>query len=210
MNPLLNPNVAYVLLVMGFITGVLALFSPGTSLLEIGALFALLLAGYSIANLPFNAWALGLMMVGFIPFLISLRVRRPRLRGVLLGSALITYILGSAFLFTDDSGRPAVNLVLILILSTFSIGIAWLMTRKSLDAVGSQPTFDLDRLIGMQGQANSDLNPQGTVYVNGETWTASSATFIPAGSIVRVLARNGLALEVIIERSSDLTPPEAR
>lgn len=199
MNPLLNPNVAYVLMVFGFMIGLLALFSPGTGLLELGALFALVLAAYSVVNLPFNWWALGLLIVGFIPFLLALGARRDRPRWLLLGAALAAYIIGSAFLFSDATGRPAVNLGLILVMSLLAIGLTWLLARKSLEAIHSQPAFNLDRLIGMQGRVSSDLRPEGSVYIDGEEWTARSQEFIPAGSTVRVSGRTGLTLHV--ERS---------
>ena len=67
MNLLLDPNVAYVILVVGFVLGVLALFTPGTGILEIGALFAIFLAGYAVYSLPINLWALILLVVGVIP-----------------------------------------------------------------------------------------------------------------------------------------------
>ncbi|MHB8114618.1 MAG: NfeD family protein, partial [Bellilinea sp.] len=58
MNLLMDPNVAYVLLVLGIVLGVLALFAPGTGFLEIGALFALVLSGISAINMENNPWAL--------------------------------------------------------------------------------------------------------------------------------------------------------
>lgn len=196
MNPLLNPNVAYVLLVLGFTVGLLALFSPGTGLLEIGAIFALVLAVYSIANLPFNGWALAVMVFGFVPFVFSLRARSQRVRFGLLGASLAAFILGSAFLFHDADGRPAVNGWLILITSALTVGVVWLLSHKSLEAITSRPAFHPDGLIGMLGRASSDIRLEGTVYVNGEEWTAQSAEFIPAGSSVRVLGRSGLMLTV--------------
>ncbi|MCX8025764.1 MAG: hypothetical protein N3A60_11225, partial [Thermanaerothrix sp.] len=75
-TPLIDPNVAYFLLVVGLVLGVLALFSPGTGILEIGALFALVLAGLGIARLSINAWALALLVVGVVPFLMALRFSR--------------------------------------------------------------------------------------------------------------------------------------
>ena len=52
MNLVIDPNLAYVLLVSGFVLAVLALFSPGTGVVEVGALFALMVAGYGVATLP--------------------------------------------------------------------------------------------------------------------------------------------------------------
>jgi len=196
MNPLLDPNVAYVLLVLGFLVGLLALFSPGTGLLEISALFALVLAGYAIVNLPFNFWALGLLIVGFVPFVASVRIKTVRTRWILLVVALVFYIIGSAFLFRDENGMPAVNFGLVVVLSAMSVGLIWLLTRKSLEAISARPTFDLDRLIGMEGRASTDLRPEGSIYADGEEWSATCQSFVPAGSQVRIISRNGLTLEV--------------
>jgi membrane-bound serine protease (ClpP class) len=195
MEILSDPNVAYVLLILGFLTAVLALFSPGTGILEIAALFALAVAGYGIANNPINVWAFILMGAGLIPFLFSLRQKR-NLRVVLLIIASITFVLGSTLLFRGEGWRPAVNIVLILLLSPLAIGGTWLIATKSLEAITSRPTFDLGRLTDMTGEVTSDIRGQGTVYVNGEEWTATSSSFIPAGTRIRVLGRKGLELEV--------------
>jgi membrane-bound serine protease (ClpP class) len=200
MDFLINPNVAYVLLIFGFLTMILALFSPGTGILELVALFALVVAGYGIANMPINWWALAILALGFIPFLMSL-MRRDRSRLFLLLGSAIAFLIGSAFLFRGENWQPAVNPLLVLLLSPITIGITWLLANKMLEAVSARPSFDLDRLVGMMGLASSDIRGQGTVYVNGEEWTAISQSFIPAGSAVRIVRRNGLTLEVEDARS---------
>lgn len=195
MNVLIDPNVAYVLLILGFLTSVLALLSPGTGVLEVVALFALALAGYEIANLNINLWALILMIMGVVPFLFALRAR-PHARPPLIAAAALAFVVGSTFLFRGDRWMPVVSPVLVVLLAPLAIGGTWWMASKSLEAITTRPVFDLDRLVGMTGQASSDIRGQGTVYVNGEEWTALSKSFIPAGSPVRVVRRNGLALEV--------------
>ena len=57
MNILLDPNISYLILVGGLLLAFLALFAPGTGLLEIGAIVAIMFSGYFIANLPVNWWA---------------------------------------------------------------------------------------------------------------------------------------------------------
>lgn len=197
MDFLIDPNVAYVLLILGFLTAVLALLSPGTGLLELIALFALALAGYEIANLNINLWALIVMAVGIVPFLVALRAPREA-RPMLIAAAALAFVIGSTFLFRGESWLPVVSPVLVILLAPLAIGGTWWMTTKSMEAIAAKPVFDLDRLVGMTGQASSDIRGQGTVYVNGEEWTALSRTFIPAGSPVRVVRRKGLALEVEI------------
>jgi membrane-bound serine protease (ClpP class) len=99
MEILLNPNVAYLLLVSGLLMAVMAVLAPGTGLLEIGAFFALLLAGYGIYNLPINYWALGLVILGMVAFVLA--VRRPR-RLAFLVVSILSLVVGSVFLFQGD------------------------------------------------------------------------------------------------------------
>lgn len=195
MEFLINPNVSYVLLVLGFLVAILALFSPGTGLLEIGALFALVLAGYGIINLPVNTWALAILALSAVPFIFAVK-RTQKGRLLYLGAAVFVFLAGSALLFQWDGWRPAVSPVLILLLSALALGLAWLMASKSVEAMAARPAFDLDHLVGMTGQVSSDIRGEGTIYVNGEEWSARCQSFVPAGAPVRVLHREGLMLEV--------------
>ncbi|HEY9089464.1 MAG TPA: NfeD family protein [Anaerolineaceae bacterium] len=191
MDILLNPNVAYLLLVGGFLLAILALFSPGTGLLELGALFSLLLAGYSIYNLPINFWALALLIVGVIPFVIAVQ-RWKRWPFLLVSMAAL--IVGSVFLFRVESG-VAVHPALAGLVSVLAVGLLWLVGRKGLEAV-VRPSDTLARLMGMQGEARTAIYREGAVYVNGEIWTARSSAAISPGTLVRVIGRDGLVLVV--------------
>jgi membrane-bound ClpP family serine protease len=191
MNLLLDPNVAYVMLVGGLVVAILALFSPGTGLLEIGALFILVLAGYSIANLAINWWALVLLLVGVVPFILAVRKSR---QWIFLALALAFLVIGSVFLFRDEQGRPVINLVLALFVSLVAVGMLWIIGRKSLEAIGTPPSHDLNRLVGMIGEARTAIHHEGSVHVGGEDWSARSEVPIPAHAPVRVVGREGLVL----------------
>ena len=67
---LLNPNVAYVALVSGFLIAILALLSPGTGLVEVGGLILMIIAGWGIYNLPVNLWALVILLLGVFPIIL--------------------------------------------------------------------------------------------------------------------------------------------
>ena len=196
MEFLIDANVSYVLLILGFLFAILALFSPGTGIMEVGALIALVLAGYGIINLPLNTWALAILAFSLIPFGLAVRARKGRTRLLFLSGSVLAFLVGSALLFPWNGLQPGVSPVLIALLSTLALGLAWLMATKSVEAIDARPSFDLDRLVGMTGEASSDIRSEGTVYVNGETWSAHSKTFIPAGSPVRVVRRDGFTLEV--------------
>ncbi len=202
MEFLINPNISYLLLVLGLATAGLALFAPGTGLLETGAVITLVLAGYGIANQPINWWALLIVMAGVVPFALALALRLPRKERVrLLLAATLIFLIGSVLLFKGEGWLPAVNPILILVLWPAMLGLTWFIGERGLEAASSHPAFDLDRVVGMTGQASTDIRGRGAAYINGEEWTAFSKTFIPAGSTVRVLWRNGLTLEVDLVKS---------
>ncbi len=193
MNPLMDPNVAYVLLVIGLVLGILSLFSPGTGLLEIGALFAIVLAGIGALSLRINPWALVLLIGGVVPFYLALRRSR---HWIFLVLTIVAVIAGSVLLFETAEGKPAVNFWLALVTSLIVIPILWVVGRKGIEAIARRKDFDLSRLITAVGEARTDVYKDGTVYLMGEEWSAWSEEEIPAGSKVRVLRREGLLLQV--------------
>ncbi len=192
MNFLMDPNVGYVLAVGGLILAILALFTPGTGLLEIGALFALVLAGFSIANFAINTWALILLIVGIVPFILAMR-RSGKFYYFIV--ALAALVIGSVFLIATPEGVIAVNPYLAIIVSGLSSGFLWLMGRSSFKAM-ALPKKTLTQLIGKTGEAHTDIFAEGSAYVDGEEWSARSQVFIPLGSQVRVIGREGLVLIV--------------
>jgi membrane-bound ClpP family serine protease len=193
MNILLDPNVAYFLLVAGFVMAILALFSPGTGVMEIGALFALALAAYGIINLPINTWALVVLLAGVFPFMLALRRSQ---QYIYLAIALVALIAGSVFLFQGDEGGIAVHPFLASLVSILAMGLLWIIARMGLKAMQQPPSHDIGRYIGKIGEARTDVYLQGAVYVGGEEWTARSKSFIPAGSQVKIVGREGLVLIV--------------
>src|SRR5512146_1839515 len=192
MNFLMDPNVGYVLAVGGLMLAILALFTPGTGLLEIGALFALVLAAFSISNFAINTWALVLLIVGIVPFILATR-RSGKLYFMLI--ALAALVIGSVFLIATPEGSPVVNPYLAVFVSAISCAFLWIIGRRSLEAM-ALPTKSLMQLIGKTGEAHTDIYAEGSAYVDGEEWSARSQVFIPLGSQVRVVGREGLVLIV--------------
>lgn len=198
MDFLINANTAYVLLVAGMLLSLLALVTPGTGLLEVTALFTLALAGYAAFNLgaqAFNAWALIPLLLAVLPFLAALRFKR--WRTPLLAGTLLLAIGGSIFLFKgQDDSLFGVNPLLAVIVSILYSGLLWIMVERSLAAMSLPVVHNPDALIGQTGEARTRIHDNGSVQVGGELWSARSETNIPAGSAVRVTARDGFVLVV--------------
>jgi membrane-bound serine protease (ClpP class) len=188
-----DPNVAYLLLLVGVLLAMLALATPGTGLLEAGALLSLILAGYGIVNLSFNWWALALIFVSLVPFIYS--IQKPK-RELFLGLSIIILVVGSIFLFPNQSGGPAVNLLVAFVASVLVAGFLWVAVGKSLQAAQIRPAHDPDALVGQIGEAKTRIHDEGSVQIGSELWSARSEKPIRAGSSVRVLRREGFTLIV--------------
>ena len=193
MSFLLDPNVAYLLLVLGFVLGILALFTPGTGLLEIGALFAIALAGYGIYQLSFNWWALLILVVGILPLFFAIRKSK---QWIWLIPSVIAMIVGSIFLFPRGAITQAINPFFAVIVSLIATSLLWFIGRKSVDAMKLKPSQDLKKLIGQIGIARTEIKNSGTVYVGGEEWSARSENTIREGNPIKVKDREGLVLIV--------------
>lgn len=194
-NFLLNPNLAYIFLVGGFSMAMMAVLAPGTGLLEIGAFFSLLLAGYAIYNLPINYWALGILILGVFPFFWAVRRSGHMLY---LGISILALVVGSAYLFRGEVWWvPAVNLVLTLVTSALAGGFFWIVARKSLEAGTAPPSHGFLGLVGALGEAKTDIYHEGSAQVLGELWTVRSDRPIPAGATIQVIRREGFILEVV-------------
>ena len=128
MNIFLDPNVAYVLLVFGFMLAILAVLTPGTGILEVAGLFALGLAGWAIYILDVNLWALVILILGVFPFLIAVR-RSGQL--IYLAVAIGALVVGSLFLFRGEGLRPAVNPFLAWSARSFPAGFSGLRPPRS-------------------------------------------------------------------------------
>lgn len=195
MDFLLDPNIAYLFLLGGILLGLIALVNPGSGFFEGGAFICLALAGYAVYNLSFNWWALVFLALSIVPFVYA--IQKPK-RELFLGLSILLLMTGSAFLFAVDGWRPAVNPLFALVASGSMAAFLWIAVRKTVQAVSTRPTHDLEALIGLTGEARTKILDEGSVYVAGEMWSAKSSDNKPisAGSPIRVVRREGFILVV--------------
>ena len=197
MDFLLDPNVAYLILLGGVLLAMLALAAPGTGLFEVGAFFCIVLAGYAIYHLSFNWWALLLMALSIVPFVYA--IQKPK-REPYLALSILLLVGGSVFMFPRTAGQAGVNPVVAIVASALVAGFLWIAVRKSLEAANVQPSHDLKGLVGQIGEARTKVNEEGSVLVAGELWSARSEKPIAAGNSIRVVGREGFVL--IVEKNS--------
>jgi membrane-bound serine protease (ClpP class) len=189
-----NPNVAYLFLILGLWCAVLAITAPGTGLPETAAVVSLVLAAVGLFALPTTPVGLGLILLSMLLFVAEARFPS---HGALITAGGIVMVLGGVLLF-PATGRSAEHLSWVTIVAAplFSSVLFGVLISAGLAVQGRPALQDLRRLIGAQGVTRTEVGRQGTVYVAGEEWSATSETKIPPDTDVVVLNRSGLRLTV--------------
>jgi membrane-bound serine protease (ClpP class) len=196
MEFLQNPDFVYLLIAGGLISAVLALAAPGTGFLELGSIFILGVAGWSVINysIPINWWAVLLLICGFILFVLAIFKSRAM---YVLVIAILALVIGSAYLFKGKPWyTPGVNPALALTVSVLSGIYFWFIGRKAIQAASVRPSHDLDGLVGQVGEAKTAIHEDGTVQVTSELWSARSDTPVKIGQRVHIIGRDGFTLLV--------------
>lgn len=193
MELIVNPSVAYIIVMISFFLLILALLTPGTGLLELVAGLGVILSIVTMFYNPIRGWLL--IPISFSILLLILSIYKSK-RWWLMVLALLLFFLCSLFLFRVEGRAVSVNPWLAFLLTVIEFLLLWWIGRKTFDAFRQQPDFDLAQLIGAEGTARSDIYQEGTVYVNGEEWSAHSEKPINTGSRIKVVNRDGLQLRV--------------
>ncbi|MEA3641908.1 MAG: nodulation protein NfeD [Lamprobacter sp.] len=196
-----NPNVAYILLLIGIYGIIFELSNPGALFPGIIGAISLLLALYALQVLPVNYAGVGLILLGIL--LMVGEALAPSFGALGIGG-FAAFLFGSVILMDEEGGAvswPVIGITagLSAALSIWVIG-RFIGLRRKTSAVG------LDHLVGETGEARADFggmsNKAGQVHIEGELWQASSQSPVRRGESVRVLAVNGLRLEVTPASSS--------
>jgi len=192
LHTITDPNIAYILLILGLNGLLFELSNPGAILPGVVGGICLLLGFYALGVLNVNYTGLGLILLAFILFIAD--VKSPT-HGVLTAGGILSFILGSLILF--NTPLYAVSRGLIVSVALVTAGFFAFAIRKALQAQRRQPTTGQEGIIGATAVARSDLNPTGMVWVSGELWRAEAeGEPVAAGEKVMVVGVEGLVLRV--------------
>ncbi len=190
---LTNPNVAYLLVIVGLYGLLLEGYNPGALVPGIVGVICLLLAAYALSVLPVNYAGLALMVLGV--GLIIAESLTPSF-GVLGLGGVAAFVIGSIMLF--NTGIPGFEAPLQLIggvglaAGLLMLGMVAVLTRSRQRPVVS----GREGLVGRRAVALEDFEGAGPVLVQGERWHASSAAPVTRGQELYVHSMDSLRLEV--------------
>lgn len=188
-----NPNVAYILGLIGTIGIVVELYSPGMILPGVAGGICLLLAFYAGQVLPVNYVGILLIILSIILFILELKMVS---HGFLAVGAIISLTLGSVMLFETEEAAMRVSWAVIVptvgTVSAFFIFALGLVVR----AWRRKPRTGDQGIVGEVGVAVTDLDDRGKVAVHGEYWNARADNYIRKGDKIRVVRVDHLSLVV--------------
>jgi membrane-bound serine protease (ClpP class) len=188
-----DPNVAYILMLLGIYGLIYELANPGFILPGIVGTICLLLALYTFQVLPINYAGLALIALG-ISFLIA-ETFVPSFGALGIGG-IIAFVVGSIILM-DEKGM---RISLFLIGSTALVSVVfllWVMGRI-FSMRRKKVVTGAEEMIGITGEAMEDFTDKGRVWVHGESWQAQSTAPVKKGQKIEVTAKDGLLLKVKI------------
>ena len=194
LHSLTNPNVAYILLFLG-IYGILGEFSnPGSFFPGIVGGISLILAFVAFQSIPINYAGLLLIIFGIV--LLVIEVYTPTF-GVLTAGGVTSLVLGSFMLSKSTAPFLRISLGLIISMSLATAAFFVFALSKGIKIQWKKPVTGREGLIGKIGIAKTDLTPEGTIFIHGERWQASTEDeLIKVEEEVEVLEVKGLQLIV--------------
>ncbi|MEA1902225.1 MAG: NfeD family protein [Actinomycetota bacterium] len=189
-----SPEAAFFFLVIGLSIVTFEFFALGPGVAAGVAAISLLLAGWGLVTLPTRGWALGLVLAGWI--LLTAAYQKG---GVLFMTVLGTVLLQVGGMFLVDGAGLIDPRWFLVVPSVLAVLFFFLIAMPTVQRARlSTQTIGRESLVGLEGVATSEFDPDGTVEVNSASWMASAhrEAGIQPGDAIVVTGVDGLYLEV--------------
>jgi membrane-bound serine protease (ClpP class) len=193
LSRVLNPNLAFILALLGLIGMYIEITHTGMILPGVVGAISLVLALFAFNLLPVNWAGVALILLAIALFALEATMTS---HGILALGGIVSMIAGAVMLVQGPIPQLRIQLstalavtIPVAVITVFLVRLVYLSYQKKSIA-------GTEGMIGEEGIAKSDINPEGRVLVHGEYWNAQSEKPIPAGSRVRVTKVTGLKLEV--------------
>ena len=191
-----NPNVAYILLLIGIYGIIFEFYSPGIIFPGVIGAISLLLALFALHVLPINYAGLGLILLG-IAFMAA-EAFLPAFGALGIGG-IIAFVIGSVMLIDTEAPGFGISWVVIGSVAATSAAFFMLVIAMALKARRRPVVSGREGMIGSRGRVIDWAGRAGHVRVRGEVWSASSSAPLEPGREIRVAALVGLTLNVVPE-----------
>ena len=188
-----NPNLAYILLMIGLAGIYFELSSPGAVVPGVIGGISLILALYALQALPVNYAGFLIILLAVLFFILEIKIAS---HGLLSLAGVLCMVMGSVMLFRNPE-EPRQIALSVFLPTTVAVSIFFAaVARLAFNAQRTKPQTGQDALLGMIGEVKLQIDPEGKVFVNGELWYAQADQRIEVGDKVEVLEVHNLKLKV--------------
>ena len=188
-----DPNVAYILLMIGIYGLILEFYHPGTAVPGVIGVICLLLAGYALQMLPVNYAGLALIVVGI--GLMVAETFQPGF-GVLGVGGAISFVFGSVILMDTDLPGYQISMPIIAAFAAASLGVIVFVIGAAMRTRRRKIVTGRESMVGATAVVMDDFDGRGLVRLHGEIWQAASRTPLAKDSRVRIVRMDDLVLTV--------------
>lgn len=194
LNLITDPNIAYILMMIGMLGVFFELANPGVILPGVLGGISLILAFFAFQSLPINYAGLLLILFGIILLIAEIKVVS---HGVLSIGGVVSLILGSLMLIEAPEADLRISWMVIIPVVATTTGFFAFAVAAGVRAQMRQPSTGQEGIVGAIGVVRSPCDPVGQVFVRGELWRAQSdGGPLKEGERVRVVAMENLTLKV--------------
>jgi membrane-bound serine protease (ClpP class) len=202
-----DPNIAFLLISLGGLALLIEIITPGLIGPGVFGVIALIFAFFALGALDTNPTGIALIVLAFALLVAEVFVAGFGFLGI---GAIIALFIGGLLLVSDTPGAPQVSIWLLVSVVAFVAAVLvalWiLILTDRRKRKPHRPTGD--RAIGHSGYTRSALDPEGSVIVNSEMWSArTTGADIPPDTRIRVLDIDGLCL--LVEPVTETAPEPA-
>lgn len=188
-----NPNIVYILMLLAAYGLFFEMANPGFVLPGVIGGICLLLALYALQVLPINYAGLSLMLLGIVFMIAELFV--PSF-GALGFGGVIAFVIGSVILFDTEGSEIQVAIPIIIAVTVLSSAFFLIVLRMIFAAHRKPVVSGAEEMLGSIGQVLEDIEETGLIHIHGETWQVQSKLPLRRGDQVKVIAIDGLILNV--------------
>ena len=188
-----EPNVAYILLMLGFYGLLFELQNPGAILPGVVGGICIILAFLAFSTLPVNSAGVALIVLAIVFFIAEIKVAS---HGLLAAGGVLSLILGSIILFEGGGGGPRLSWS-VIVAATASTALFFLVIAGAgVRAQKRRVTTGAQGMVGLKVVTSERLAPEGRVRIGGEWWNAVSSAPLEPGTAVEITGVDGLVLRV--------------
>jgi membrane-bound serine protease (ClpP class) len=188
-----DPDVAFILMLIGIYGIVLEFFSPGAVAPGLIGTISLLVSLYALAFIPINYAGAALVLIGIALMIAEVHIGTFGALGV---GGIAAFVIGALMMFPERVPGFALSTAVVIGAAIASAALIVLVLAALLRSRKRPVVTGGEALIGAEGEAVTWQDSEGRVRVQGEIWLARATAPLAAGTRVKVVSRDGLVLFV--------------